>query len=136
MQSDVSLLTLPQRQELIFAFNSFAPSNKLIQPQDIHNIILTLDIPNQHPPKTAINLDQFLEFFQPLIAERDNVDDQVKAFKILDDSQEGVLTVRKLTQAGNACGLDLTIEEAQDMLNMVAPSVGEGEFLRILNRIQ
>ena len=86
----------------------------------------------------TINFDEFIGIMTKKMGERDPRDEMIKAFRLFDDDETGMITFKKLKRVATELGESITDEELQEMIDE-ADRDGDGQvslddFLRIMKK--
>ena len=85
-----------------------------------------------------IEYPDFLEIMTIKIAERDPVEEILKAFKLFDEDNSGKITLRNLRRVARELGENLSDDELQAMIDEFDKDgdgeINEGEFLNIMKQ--
>uniref|UniRef100_A0A336JX52 CSON011499 protein n=2 Tax=Culicoides sonorensis TaxID=179676 RepID=A0A336JX52_CULSO len=87
---------------------------------------------------SKLSFQDFLTLMTSKIAEKDAKEEILKAFRLFDDDQTGVISFKNLKRVAKELGENLTDEELQEMI-FEADRDGDGEinqdeFLRIMKK--
>merc|ERR1712146_804657 len=86
-----------------------------------------------------IGFEEFLKMMTDKILNKDPKDDMLKAFRLFDDDQTGMISLKNLKRVARETNQTLTDDELQEMLNDADKDedgvLNEEEFLTMMNRL-
>lgn len=86
----------------------------------------------------AVDFEEFLQMMTAKMGERDSREEIMKAFKLFDDDNTGVITLKNLKRVAKELGENLTDEELQEMIDEADRNgdgvIDEEEFHRIMKK--
>lgn len=85
-----------------------------------------------------ISFDDFLQLMTTKMAEKDNTEEILKAFRLFDDDKTGAISFKNLKRVARELGETLTDEELREMIDEADLDndgvVNQDEFLRIMKK--
>ena len=89
--------------------------------QTIYQMITDLD----KNKNNSIDFEEFLDMMTARMSDKDSRDDIAKVFRLFDDDNSGVITLRNLRRVAKELGETMTVEELQEMLERAASDGNE-----------
>ncbi|XP_065159911.1 uncharacterized protein [Atheta coriaria] len=102
--------------------------------EDIKKMVAEIEVDDAG----KMSFEQFLKLMSTKMAEKDSKEEIMKAFRLFDEEEEGIITFAKLKRVATELGENITDDELQEMIDEADRDndgkVTQEDFLRIMKK--